>query len=103
MAINTERQEKWQEQSSLDLEYCTLAEAKKKIEGLIAEYGENAKIYSYCDRYSNSEKEYMHVMTPRLENDQEYNTRIEQETKSEERRAVNERAEFERLSKKFNK
>jgi thiamine kinase-like enzyme len=103
MAINREREQRLAEASSLCFEYCTLGDAAKKIAELIKEYGKDAVIHSYCDSYSNSEKEYLHVMVPRPETDKEYDARIKMLEDNERRREENDRREFERLQAKFKK
>jgi hypothetical protein len=101
MAVNRERKQRWDEKTSIDIDGGTLADAAKEIQRLIEQYGADARIESYCEAYSNSDKEYMHVMTPRLENDKEYNERIAQEEKWEAQRLESDRANYERLRKQF--
>jgi hypothetical protein len=99
----SERQIKWEERTTLDLDSYTLGMAMEEIQRMIAAYGENAKINSSTAPYSDSDKEYLYIMTPRPENDEEYNLRMEQLKKYAEQREKHERAEFQRLQAKFGK
>lgn len=87
--------------SSLYIDGESLASLKKEIEKLIELHGPDAEIQKTTFPYDDSE--YLYVYKNRLENDEEYNKRIELEKQMEEYREKRDRAEYERLSKKFSK
>lgn len=87
-------------EESLDLEYCTLQEARDKLDALIAEYGPTAKINYYQLPYT--EDSYLYVFKERFETDEEMSARIATEEQHEKVREERDRKEFERLQAKFN-
>lgn len=101
MAVNRERKQVWEEQTTLDFDYDTLGQALKRIEEAIAYYGADAKIFEEGESYSNSDRKYLRVKTQRLENDAEYNKRIAYEEQWTAQQVDRDRAEFERLKKQF--
>ncbi|MNQ44693.1 hypothetical protein D3C85_584570 [compost metagenome] len=75
----------------------TLKELVSKIDELVGEFGENAKVEFYgLDGYVEVE-----VTTYRMETDEEYSRRIERESKETARKEAKEKAELERLMKKY--
>jgi hypothetical protein len=101
MAVNRTRKTIWEESTSLDLEYSTLGGALKEIQNLIERHGADAKIESHAAAYSDSDKEYLYVMTPRPENDDEYNKRIKNEELYQAQQDERDEREFKRLQEKF--
>ena len=86
--------------TDIDLEYLTLKEAAARIQSLIAQYGEDAKIETHSPAYSDSE--YLGVYADRPETDKEMARRIAQEEKWAKDQEERDRREFERLRAKFN-
>ena len=99
--INRERQMRDQEVTTLYLDFETLGSAVDALKGLIKSYGRDAKIRSYCEPYSNSDKEYLHVLVSRPETDKEMEERIKREEAYELRQSQFEKAQYETLKKKF--
>jgi hypothetical protein len=99
MAVNRERMKVWREVTSLDLDYESLADVISTLERYRAEHGDACRIrrqdHAYDDGY------YYAVMCERDETDAEMTSRIAQEEKWDTERLARERAEFERLMKKF--
>ena len=79
--------------------YSTLGEILTIVNRLIEDYGKDAVIHSYCDSYSNSEKEYLHVMATEPETDDEMAYRIHREETWEKVTKERDRENYERLSK----
>ncbi len=82
----------------------TLESIQKEIETLIKEYGKDARLdynkYFYYPYEREASPQY-EVMINREETDEEYETRIGKEQAMAVEREAREKAEFERLSKKF--
>jgi hypothetical protein len=85
--------------SDVDIKWGTLKDALEKIQDLIAEYGEDAEIDTYQERYSDTE--YLGVYVHRPETDEEMKRRIAEEEKWDAQQARRDREEFERLKAKF--
>jgi hypothetical protein len=85
--------------SSFDIENNSLIEIKERVEKLIEQYGEDACVEKTSFRYDDGE--YLYVFQNRLENDEEYKLRIEQEDKVKKMNEERDSAEFIRLSKKY--
>ena len=101
MTVNRERQMRDQEVTTLNLDFETLGSAVDELQRLIEAYGRDAKICSRCEQYSESDKEYLSVMVPRLETDKEMKERIKREETSAAARLRYERRQYEALKKKF--
>lgn len=86
--------------TSVDLEYETLGGALKTIISLIEHYGEDASIRKYAPSYD-GDSEYLYVYKDVPETDAQWKARVDLETRNDLARDKRERAEFERLSKKF--
>ena len=85
------------------LEFCTLKDVLENVQRAIANFGENATMVMMPQDYSDSDKEYPYVQYYTLETDKEMVDRIAYEERLERQTAERERAEFERLAKKFGK
>lgn len=83
----------------VDIKYSTLGSALETIQRLVEKYGEKADIDTYS--YAYSDTEYLYVYAEREETDEEMQRRILQEERWEKRREEQEKADFERLKKKF--
>jgi hypothetical protein len=73
---------------------------------LIKVHGKDARLdYDslYCEQYSSEASPRFGVLVSREETEEEYNRRVTVEKELESTREARERAEFERLSKKFGK
>lgn len=99
MTVNRERQKIWRERDVIDINYDTLDQAIKTLQGFRDEYGGDARIekrdYPYEDR------EYLAVMVQEDETDREMRRRIQQEEQQEARQVERDRQEYERLRAKF--
>jgi hypothetical protein len=88
-----------QVETCLGLEYSTLAELKDMVEGWITMYGKDAWLAQYPDPYGN---DYYWAIDKKVpETDAEYDARVANLKKFEQSQEERDRAEFERLSKKF--
>lgn len=81
MAVNRERKMVQTNMHDLDLEYVTLADARKEIDRMITAFGENALIKKYESDYSTSE--YLGIFVDHLETDKQMAKRIAQEERME--------------------
>ena len=82
----------------------TLETVLKEVYELIKVHGKDARLdYDslYCEQYSSEASPRFGVLVSREETEEEYNTRVTVEKELESTREARERAEFERLSKKF--
>ena len=89
------------EETTIYLDYRTLAEIAKDIQQMIESYGADATVKNVCQQYSDSDREYPTVFTKRLENDQQYNTRIASEERWAKQQEERDAAEYKRLKTKF--
>ena len=99
MAKHKRLEKKTQVDYYLGLEYLTLSELKDKAEEWFHHYGPDAWLEQYQEPYSESYSWGIFRRVP--ETDDEYDARVidlEQREKTQEER---DRAEFERLSKKY--
>lgn len=87
--------------SSLDFEYDSLETALRKITQAIEDYGKDATIKPYNEPYDTSNKQYLGIYAMDPETDEELKRRIDNEERHEKAREKHEKAEFERLRKKF--
>ena len=82
----------------------TLADVKQRIQALIDKHGPDAKLdynaHFYYD-YDNEPSPRFELYVKREENDKEFMDRRSQEQHWEQEREARDKAEFERLSKKF--
>lgn len=101
MSVNRERSTRDEEVCTLYFDHETLESARDQLDRLIKEYGKDAKIRSYCDSYSDSDKEYLHVVIQRPETDKEMAERIRREEQNEAHRLASERQLYKALKKKF--
>jgi len=85
--------------SDVDIRWSTLKDALEKIQCLISEYGEDAVIDTYQERYGDTE--YLGVYFHRAETDEEMKHRIAEEEMWDAQWARRDREEFERLKAKF--
>jgi hypothetical protein len=84
----------------------TLEDLLKKVKTLIKEYGSKARLdYNryYQEQYSSEASPQFDVLVSREETEEEYHSRVAVEKALGDDREARERAEFERLSKKFGK
>jgi hypothetical protein len=84
----------------------TLASAAEEIQTLIKEYGPDAKLYhnpNHFNPYESEASPQYEVSVSRKETDEEYSIRIAEEKALNDKRDHREKAEFERLAKKFGK
>jgi hypothetical protein len=81
--------------SYVDIDYRTLGDLRKEIEGYIEDYGEDARLQTY---YEYSDDPCWGIFVEELETDVEYNNRMA----VLERREKYERAQYEKLKAKFN-
>ena len=81
-----------------DLNGSTLPEAIKQLQEAMERHGEDAKLSIYTDRDGCIECE---VEAMRLETDEEYNKRLQQEERAKKIREEYERLQYERLKEKF--
>jgi len=82
----------------------TLASAAKEIQTLIKKYGKDAKLYynpNHFYPYEPDPSPQYEVSISREETDEEYDIRLTKEKALKDERERREKAEFERLSKKF--
>jgi hypothetical protein len=100
MAVNYERQMVDHEETTISLDYQTLAEIAKEIRRLIEQYGADATVKNLRSDYG-SDKEYPTVFTRRLEDDRQYKYRIANEESWDKRQEERDAAEFARLKAKF--
>jgi hypothetical protein len=99
--VNYERILRSREKETVWLDGCTLAGAIEQLKLLVKTYGEKATLDSTCEKYSDSDKEYLRVFTMEPETDDEMNARIAQEDRYAAIREDHDRREFERLQAKF--
>lgn len=85
--------------NNLDLDYCSLASAKTKINELIKLYGDDARIEKYSEAYDDTE--YLGIYKKISETDSEMADRISNEVDFVEEQEAREVAEFVRLTLKF--
>ena len=97
--VNYERQNVSTQVRDLDIEYLTLGQAKAHLSFLIDEFGEDAKIFSSPEEYSDSGKEYLRIFTTNLESDLQFEERIAKEENWAAQKETWSRAEFYRLLK----
>lgn len=102
MAVNYERQMVDHEETTIDMDYQTLAEIAEKIQRLIEQYGADATVKNVSAEYG-SDKEYPTVFTRRLEDDRQYKYRIANEERWAKQQEDRDAAEYARLSAKFGK
>lgn len=95
----TERVKLTKYAETIDIDRGSLGEVLVEIQRLISEYGAEAKVDTFNDRYS--DREYIGVFIERLETDEELATRLLKEEETARRFEVLERACFERLRAKF--
>jgi len=84
----------------------TLEDVLKEVKVLIDEYGSQARLdYNryYQEQYSSEASPQYDVLVSREETEEEYQSRVAVEKALGDDREARERAEFERLSKKFGK
>jgi hypothetical protein len=84
----------------------TLETVLKEVKELIKVYGKDARLdYDslYCEQYSSEASPRFGILVSREETEEEYNSRVAVEKALVDDREARERAEFERLSKKFGK
>jgi len=84
----------------------TLEDLLKEVRVLIDEYGSQARLdYNryYQEQYSSEASPQFDVLVSREETEEEYQSRVAVEKALGDDREARERAEFERLSKKFGK
>lgn len=86
-------------EESADLDYCTLKEARARIDALISEYSETAKLDFHTPEYNDNR--YLYVFKERFETDKELAIRLEREEEHARAREEYDRREFERLTAKF--
>lgn len=86
--------------ATMSLDYCTLGQIRREIDRYIEKYGEDSEIRMECEPYC-GEKEYPTIYHRRLETDDEYAVRLENERKQAQLVEARERKEFERLQAKF--
>lgn len=84
---------------TLDLYSDSLKDFKERVEKLISQYGESAKIALKQEEYSDSYE--LVIYAEILETDKEYAARIKQEAYYEEQRQKRELEEYKRLQAKF--
>ena len=99
MTVNRERKMVQARAYYLDLDYETLADARKEIDRLIAEYGETAVIKTYQESWDDTDR--LGVFVDRAETDDEMAKRIAQEERYEKDQAEWDRREFDRLKAKL--
>lgn len=78
-----------------DMYHDTLADARKQIDHLIAQYGETAQIQPYREDYDDTDR--LGVFVDRIETDEQMAKRIAQEERMEDL----ERYRYEQLKAKF--
>jgi hypothetical protein len=89
--------------SGYDFE-SSLSSLKDLIQGLIEKYGPDARLDwdpDFYELYNPSPSPKFHVYVRRMENNEEYENRVAQETKRLRENEDRERQEFNRLQKKF--
>jgi hypothetical protein len=89
-----------QVETCLGLEYSTLAELKGMVEGWIAMHGEDAWLEQYQEAYGD-DSYYWKINKKVPETDKEYEARVANLKQREKTQEERDRAEFERLSKKY--
>jgi hypothetical protein len=103
MPVNYKRQMVDYEETTIYMDYQTLAQIAEEIQRLIENYGVDATVKNVCDSYGNSDKEYPRVFTKRLEDDRQYKARIANEERWTEYQEERDAAEYARLTAKFGK
>lgn len=88
-----------QVETCLGLEYSTLAELKGMVEEWIAMHGEDAWLGQYQEAYSDTY--YWAIIKKVPETDAEYDARVNLLKRHKTAKEERDRAEFERLSKKY--
>ena len=89
-----------QVETCLGLEYSTLAELKGMVEEWIAMHGEDAWLERYQEPYGD-DSYYWEINKKVPETDEEYDARVNLLKRHETAKEERDRAEFERLSKKY--
>ena len=89
-----------QVETCLGLEYSTLAELKGMVEAWIAMHGEDAFLEQYQEPYGD-DRYYWAINKKVPETDAEYAARVALLKRHETAKEERDRAEFERLSKKY--
>lgn len=84
---------------SVDIEYGTIGSAIEELQRLAVNFGEDARIDWYEPPYTDNR--YLYVYAKRPETDEEMQSRILQEERWEKMQETRDRAEFDRLQKKF--
>lgn len=72
------RQTVYDETVVVEFDGCTLSDVLKEVQHLIGTYGEDSKISKESHMYEDGY--YFAIMKPRLENDEEYNKRMQFES-----------------------
>lgn len=98
--VNRERKLVGKEITSLYVDGITAKNVIAELQGYIDKYGDSVSLHKATEAYS--DHEYIAVCVQALEDDKQYAKRIEQEEYYENLREQRDRAEFERLQKKFN-
>lgn len=101
MAIDRKRRMEYKEVSTLYVEYLTLDNLHKEIEGLIDIYGADAMIYKKPQPYSYDHDYYFAVCVLAPETDEQYNNRINYEENGEKLQEIRDEEEYKRLQAKF--
>ena len=99
MAKHKRLEKKVQVDYYLGLEYLTLSELKDKAEEWFHQYGSDAWLEQYQEPYSESYSWGIFKRVP--ETDDEYDARVIDLKQREKTQEERDRAEFERLSKKY--
>ena len=99
MAKHKRLEKKVQVDYYLGLEYLTLSELKDKAEEWFHQYGSDAWLEQYQEPYSESYSWGIFKRVP--ETDDEYDARVIDLDRREKTQEERDRAEFERLSKKY--
>jgi hypothetical protein len=100
MAKHKRLEKKVQVETCLGLEYSTLAELKGMVEAWIAMHGEDAWLEQYQEAYGD-DSYYWAINKKVPETDAEYDARVALLKRHETAKEERDRAEFERLSKKY--
>jgi hypothetical protein len=85
--------------STISLYYTRAVDLVKELEEMIQKYGPSVYIDDYY--YAYDETKYQAYYFKRLENDAEYEKRMQQEAVWEQKKADQDKAEYERLKKQF--
>lgn len=101
MTVNRERMMIWAEYANINLEYDTLDEAIERLQEHRKQIDGEARFELRSHAYEDDS--YLALMVKRLETDAEMAKRIAQQERFFADREKRERAEYERLAKKFGK